>query len=129
MKKRVVFIFALFHFIAFSQDTTSVSEIVIVKTQAEFPGGNLDLIFFIDENIQIPSVVKEKNINGKCILRFMITDKGELKNVEVIQNVPDCPECDAEAIRLIQSMPNWIPATRDGIPIRTHYNIPIVFKI
>jgi protein TonB len=58
----------------------------------------------------------------------MITTEGELKNIEIIKNITECPECDTEAIRLIQSMPKWEPATKDKSPIRTHMNLSITFK-
>ena len=107
-----------------SSDLVSKSE----GTSAEFPGGDFELMIFINDNIQFPKTVAEKNINDKCVVRFMVTTEGELKNIEVIKNVPEFPECDLEAIRLIQSMPKWEPAIKNNIPIRTHMNLSITFK-
>ena len=97
-------------------------------SSAQFPGGDFELMIFINDNIQFPKTVAEKNINDKCVVRFMVTTEGELKNIEVIKNIPECPECDMEAIRLIQSMPKWEPAIKNNIPTRTHMNLSITFK-
>ncbi len=107
-----------------SSDLVSKSE----GSSAQFPGGDFELMIFINDNIQFPKTVAEKNINDKCVVRFMVTTEGELKNIEVIKNIPECPECDMEAIRLIQSMPKWEPAIKNNIPTRTHMNLSITFK-
>lgn len=128
--KNSVFLLSIL-FITFSSSGQINSSDLVSKsegTSAQFPGGDFELMIYINDNIQFPKTVAEKNINDKCVVRFMVTTEGELKNIEVIKNVAECPECDLEAIRLIQSMPKWEPAIKNNIPIRTHMNLSITFK-
>ncbi len=118
----------LLNFASFGQTHSTDIAYKSENTSAAFPGGDFELMIFINDNIQYPKTVAEKNINDKCVVRFMVTAEGELKNIEIIKNISECPECDTEAIRLIQSMPKWEPATKDKSPIRTHMNLSITFK-
>ena len=106
-----------------SSDLVSKSE----GTSAQFPGGDFELMIFINDNIQFPKTVAEKNINDKCVVRFMVTTEGELKNIEVIKNVPECPECDNEAMRVVKSMPRWKPGKINGKAVNSIFNLKVNF--
>ena len=82
---------------------------------------------FIKDNLSYPPEAVAEKITGKVYLGFIVEKNGSLSNVEVLRGVH--PLLDAEAIRLIQSMPNWIPGTLNNEPARTRLRIPISFDL
>jgi protein TonB len=101
----------------------------IVEESAEFPGGIVALKAFIEANLEIPAVVVEKGIVGKCYLQFIVSKSGNISNVKSQRGVPNCPECDAEAIRMVKSMPAWKPGKIGGKPVHSTFNLPVSFKL
>lgn len=101
----------------------------IVDEPAEYPGGNSALKAYLKENLLYPVSAREFAIEGKVYVRFIISKNGEISNVAVLRGIPDCIECDKEAIRLIKSMPKWKPSKINGKEVNSTYNLPITFKI
>lgn len=101
----------------------------VVEVSAEFPGGREAMMKFLNANLKIPEVAKEMGINGKCYLKFVISEAGNISNVKVVKGVSDCPECDKEAIRVVKSMPNWTPAKNNGKAVNSWFTLPVVFKV
>ena len=99
----------------------------ICEEQPEYPGGMDALASFISENIQYPQSAKENGIEGICFIQFVIDTDGSITDVECLKSVD--PDCDAEAMRVVKAMPNWIPGKNNGEPIRVSYNLPINFKL
>lgn len=92
----------------------------------QFPNGTAGLINFLNENIHYPEDAEKQGIHGKVIVSFIVDIDGTIKNVEVVQRVH--PSLDAEAVRVINAMPKWKPATKQGTPVRVRYSIPISFS-
>jgi protein TonB len=67
-------------------------------------------------------------VGGKCYLRFVVGLDGAISNVVILKGVVDCPDCDKEAKRLIENMPNWIPAKIDGKQVKSYFQLPIKFE-
>ena len=103
--------------------------IVVADEPATFPGGYKAMKVFIDSNLVCPTRALELGIEGKCYLQFVVKINGSIDSVKVIRGVPDCPECDQEALRLIRIMPNWIPGKINGKPVNSTFNMPLTFKI
>lgn len=101
----------------------------IVDEQAEFPGGMSAMHEFLKKNMFYPMSAKEAGIQGKCYIRFIVNTDGSISDVRVLHGVPDCPECDKEAVRVVKNMPKWAPGKNSGKAVRTFYNLPIVFKL
>jgi protein TonB len=96
---------------------------------AQYKGGMTAARSFLAENIKYPVNAVDKGIEGKCYLRFVIDTTGNVTDVTVIRGVMDCPECDTEAIRVIQLMENWKPAVLDGQKVNSAYTLPITFNL
>ena len=111
----------------------AVQEVLIydvVDEPAQFPGGQEALKKYIKDNLKFPQTAIDKGIEGKCYLKFIISENGYISNVKVIYGVVDCPECDQEAIRLIKSMPKWKPGKVNGEPVNSTSTLfPIQFKL
>jgi periplasmic protein TonB len=102
---------------------------VIVEEQAEFPGGQVAMMKYMQQNVQYPAMAREAGISGKCFLKFIVSETGDISNVEVLKGVPGCPDCDKEAIRVVKSMPKWKPAKQTGRAVKCYFNLPFSFKI
>lgn len=105
------------------KDTLIYGEDVDVMPQ--FPGGEAVLMRFIRENTRYPKAFAQINFQGIVVVRFIINEKGEVICPRVILSL--YPEFDAEAIRVIQLLPKWIPARKDYQPTNFCYTIPVIF--
>lgn len=93
----------------------------------QFPGGNQAMSSFILKNINYPESAKTNGISGICYVSFKVNENGKLSDLKVLKGVKDCIECDMEAIRTIQLLPDWIPAKQKGNAIKLRYMLPIKF--
>ena len=140
-KKLLISALLLVSGVAFSQEPEPVSvpkktveapEPVIydvVDEPASFPGGPAALKKYIEDNLNYPQVAKDAGLQGKCYLQFIVSMNGNVSNVKIKRGVTDCPECDAEAIRLVKGMPKWIPAKLNGRNVNSTFSLPIFFKL
>lgn len=91
--------------------------------------GEKAIFQFLYDNVKIPEICSEKNSEGRVIIQFMIKEDGSVFDMKVARNNTGCDEYATEAIRVISSMPNWIPAYQKGKAISTGYwFIPFNFK-
>ena len=97
-----------------------------VEQMPTFPGGEAELMKFIRDNLRYPLTAKKEGIQGRVILRFVVTKTGAIDNITVLRSLD--PACDEEAIRLIKSMPRWIPGKQNGNNVPVYYTLPVVFK-
>ena len=93
----------------------------------EFPGGVGALLEFMRTNIKYPADAREQNIVGRVLVTFIINKDGSIQEPEVVKSVH--PSLDAEAVRLISSMPNWKPGIHRGKTVRTKYTLPVNFRL
>lgn len=98
-----------------------------VEEMPQFPGGEDELIRFISDNLRYPAVASEMGIEGRVIIRFVVSKNGEVGSVEVIRSLD--PSCDKEASRVVRMMPKWIPGRQNGRSVPVYYTIPIVFRL
>ena len=101
----------------------------IVEEQAEFPGGVAAMQKYMRDNTQYPAMAREAGISGKCFLKFVVNESGDISNVEILKGVPGCADCDKEAIRVVKSMPKWKAAKMTGRAVKCYFNLPFSFKI
>ena len=98
---------------------------MVNETFPIFPGGEQKLVEFIQENVVYPQEAKEKKIKGKVIVRFVVSKTGEITDVQVRKSPH--PLLEEEAVRVVKSMPKWVPGTRDGKPVDANMTLPIDF--
>lgn len=97
-----------------------------VEVMPQFPGGDEAMMKFIEENTVYPENAKKKGIGGKTFVSFTIEKDGSITDVKVLRGCDK--ECDAEAVRVVKSMPKWSVGKVKGKPIRVNFVIPFVFK-
>jgi protein TonB len=100
---------------------------VVVEEMPTFPGGEKALMEFIYANIVYPEIAKENNIQGRVILKFCVTYKGGVDQVQILKSVD--PALDQEAIRVIKMLPAWKPGKQGGKPVNVWYNVPVTFQL
>ena len=99
----------------------------VVEQAPEFPGGPQAMMQFIKDNLQYPQIAKENGIQGRVILQFVVDETGKVTDPKVIRSID--PSLDTEAIRLVLSMPRWMPGMQDGKAVAVRYTIPVIFKL
>jgi periplasmic protein TonB len=109
------------------EDVDAAEPFVVVEEMPMFPGGETALLAFIAEHTQYPEVAKENNIQGKVIVRFCVTSKGGVDKVTILKGVD--PELDAEAIRVVGTLPAFKPGKQGGKPVPVWYMVPINFTL
>lgn len=110
-------------------DNTGAAAELAPDDAPEFPGGIVAMMEYVKANIKYPQRALDAKISGKCSVKFSVNPDGSLSDVTVIDGIKACPECDAEAIRVIQSMPKWKPGKIAGKPVALYYNLPIKFSL
>lgn len=110
-------------------DPEPVTEIVdeTVDQMASYPGGIPALMDFLNENIKYPEQAEREGIEGRVVAGFIVERDGSVSNIEIIKSVH--PLLDAEVVRVMSLMPNWIPGKQHGMPIRTRYSMPVTFRL
>jgi protein TonB len=121
-----------FSFSQKTDSTASVSKSVapiyrVVQVMPEFPGGKDSLSAFIAANQKYPRSAKENRIEGTVVTEFVVETDGSLSDIKVKKSLD--PKLDAEAIRLIKSMPPFKAGKQQGKAVRVSYTLPVVFKI
>ena len=99
----------------------------IIDEMPEFKGGMKELMKYIAENIKYPDQAKADRLQGNVEVHFNINQNGKVENVEVQKATYQL--LDAEASRVINAMPNWIPGKQDGKPVNVSFIIPIQFTL
>lgn len=93
----------------------------------QYPGGYEALIEYLISHLNYPKDAKEQGLQGQVVISFVIEENGEVSSAKIIKGIGG--GCDEEALRVIELMPDWQPAYKDGSPIRVLFNMPITFKL
>jgi periplasmic protein TonB len=99
----------------------------VVEEQPGYPGGDEARIKFLQENIKYPEEAKELGVQGKVFVTFVVEVDGSITDVRVLRGIG--AGCDEEAIRVVKSMPRWVPGKQRGQPVRVQFNLPIKFTL
>ncbi len=101
--------------------------IAMVEQKPSFPGGEAAMYQWLSSNIQYPAVASEEGIQGRVVVEFVVGKDGSITNVKVLR--PRHPALDKEAVRVIKSMPKWVPGRNNGQPVKVTYTLPVTFKL
>ncbi|MBR5725549.1 MAG: TonB family protein [Muribaculaceae bacterium] len=97
------------------------------EVMPEFPGGMEGLIKFLQENVKYPAQATANKIEGRVVVQFIIDKTGQVGDVKVVRSVSE--ELDAEAVRVVESMPKFTPGRQSGKAVNVRYMLPITFKL
>jgi TonB family protein len=99
----------------------------VVEEMPMFPGGDAALLDYIAANTRYPETAKEQNIQGKIIVRFCVNPDGGVSLVSILKGVS--PDLNAEALRVVNSLPAFKPGRQGGEPVPVWYMVPISFSL
>ena len=99
----------------------------VVEKMPEFPGGVQELLGFLSKTIKYPAEAEKAGTQGRVIATFVVRKDGSISDARVVKSVD--PLLDAEALRVINAMPAWIPGTQNGKPVNVKYTVPISFRL
>ncbi|MES2140152.1 MAG: TonB family protein [Bacteroidota bacterium] len=98
-------------------------------TAPRFPGGSDAMMKYFEDSIRYPEPERTKFIQGNVMVKFSVTKEGKVIDVQLVNGVPGGPNLAKESVRVIQSMPIWIPASKMGKPVEAECNLSVPFKI
>jgi protein TonB len=99
----------------------------VVEQMPSFPGGMGALMQYLSSHIKYPVVAEENGIQGRVICTFIVERDGSITDTRVARSVD--PSLDKEAVRVINSMPRWIPGKQNGTACRVKFTLPVTFKL
>ena len=102
-------------------------EIVVEEKKPQFPGGEVALMKYIQEHLKYPPVAMENNIQGRVVVQFVVTKTGKIGEVKVARSKD--PDLDKEAVRVVKTLPDFIPGKMNGQAVAVWYTLPITFKL
>ena len=106
------------------KDTTTDDKVYDVCEQMPtYEGGDAALLKYLGENWKLPDEYKERGIQGRMVVGFIVEKDGSLTNVKVLRAVDIA--IDAEVLRVVKGMPKWIPGRHNGQRVRVRYLLPI----
>ena len=114
--------------VAAPTDGVAKDEVFMVAEQMpEFPGGMKELLKFLQDNLKYPENAMKNNVQGRVIVQFVVEKDGTLTEFKVARSVD--PDLDAEALRVLQTMPKWKPGMQRGKIVRVKFTVPVSFKL
>jgi TonB family protein len=100
---------------------------ILVDQAPQFTGGQKAMSEYFSKNFKYPKNAEAKNIQGKVYVSFVVTKEGKITKAKIWKSVD--PELDAEALRLIQQMPNWVPGKKKGAIVNVAMTLPVTFSL
>lgn len=105
--------------------TVPTEEILtFVESMPAFPGGHAAFLQYFSEKFVYPTLARETGIQGRVSLSFIVEKSGELTDIKAVKGIGGGVE--AEAIRVLKSMPRWKPGNQNGNLVRVRMNLPIM---
>ncbi len=99
----------------------------VVEHQPEFPGGMEALMKHLSKEIKYPKEAQEQGTQGRVIVQFVVRKDGSITDAKVMKPVD--PLLDAEALRVVSEMPNWIPGKQRGEAVNVRFTLPVTFRL
>lgn len=99
----------------------------IVEQLPEYPGGPVEFMRWLTQNLKYPASARNRRIQGSVIAQFIVGADGAISDIRVVASLE--PNCDREVLRVLRLMPAWKPGIQNDKPCRTMVRIPVVFKL
>lgn len=109
------------------EEEESAEVFFIVEEMPEFPGGDLALRKYIAKSIKYPVIAQENGIQGKVYVNFVVNEKGKVTQARIARGVD--PAIDKEALRVVNTLPQWKPGKQRGKAVKVSYTVPINFVL
>lgn len=105
-----------------------ISEVCTIPEQLPvFPGGESALLAYVAQHLKYPEQAIRDSVQGVVQLRFVVLENGHVGKVQIIKSLES--HCDAEAKRVVKSLPHFVPGKQQGKAVRVWYTLPIRFQL
>jgi len=102
-------------------------EMFDIQKPPSFPGGEAELMKFLNKNIEYPALAKENNIQGVAVLTFVVNKDGSVSDVAIVKEIGG--GCGKEAVRVVRTMPKWSAGEANGHPVKVRFTLPVRFRL
>jgi TonB family protein len=99
----------------------------VVEHPPTYPGGLDKLYKFLGANIHYPAAMREKKVEGKVLISFIVGEDGSLSNIKILRE-PGYGSGE-ETVRVMKLSPKWIPGVQNGKKVRVQYTLPVTFTL
>lgn len=110
-----------------AQDVKDEEPFNAVEEMPGFPGGDAALYKWLQDHLNYPYTAQERGIQGTVYIRFVVSKTGKVEKAEVVRGID--PACDREALRVVSSLPDFIPGRQNGRNVPVYYSVPIVYRM
>lgn len=97
----------------------------LADEKPSFPGGEEALKAYVSKNTHYPQTAKDNGVEGVVVVGFIVMPDGSLRQLKVVKMVD--PDLEKEALRVVNGMPAWIPAEKNGTPIEAPSKVDVPF--
>lgn len=101
----------------------------VVEQDPEFDGGMEALTPWLGSHVIYPTEAKEQRLEGTVYVTFVVEKDGSISNVRVLNHREEMGTLEAEAVRVVRTMPKWKSGRQRGKKVRVQFTLPIVFKL
>lgn len=98
-----------------------------VERMPEFPGGNVEMLRFINQHLKYPEEQLKEGIQGRVAVKFYVDTLGRVCEPEILRGKDSA--LDREALRVVRLFPDFTPGTLNGKKVNTYMVLPITFKL
>ena len=98
-----------------------------VEQMPEFPGGEDKMLEYIGNNLKYPKQALEQGVDGRVVVNFVVDENGRISDVKTVRGIGS--GCDAEAERVVRSMPPWKAGKQNGKAVKVSFSLPILFEL
>lgn len=99
----------------------------VVEVPPVFVGGEKAMFEYLSKNIRYPVEAQKQKIQGRVVVQFVVNDEGKVSSAKIVYSIDTY--LDAEALRIINAMPDWTPGKQGGKNVSVRYVLPIQFKL
>ena len=100
---------------------------VTVEQMPQFPGGDAELMRYLQSHMNYPPMAAENNVQGRVVVQFVVDKTGRVGEVKVVRSVDR--DLDKEAVRVCKSLPKFTPGRQNGQAVSVWYTLPVTFKL
>jgi len=98
-----------------------------IEQKPQFPGGEAALMKWLSSHINYPTMAQEEGAQGRVVVQFVVERDGRVGQAKIARGIH--PALDKEALRLVKSLPKFIPGKNNGQEVRCWFTLPINFKL
>ena len=124
--KHLLFIVCLLSVLNVSAQSDKKDPVVFRYVEV-VPKANYDLGQYLSENLHYPDTARVHNIEGRVVIKFIVNEDGHISDCTVVTGIGG--GCDEEGLRVVKSLPPWVPGEQDGKKVKVYFTLPIAFKL